>query len=128
MIKPQELRIGNFIDRNGMMEVKDIKASGKIRVYDHHNRVELRYYLDAETFKGIPLTPQWLERGGFEKVNDYRYQSYDYLIEVMMNDDKVVRIRQSDNESWPLATIKHVHHLQNLYYALTGKELTFKPA
>lgn len=116
-----ELRRGNWIDYFGTQ----LQVTG---ISDAYIVCEEPTYevFDPGNVKPIPLTSEWLERFGFERVNDYRYQNYDYMIEVMMNGDKVVRIRQSDHESWPISTIKFVHQAQNLYFALTGKELTLK--
>ena len=82
---------------------------------------------DLESIKPIPLTEEWLLNFGFEKseisstidswhnhsmaVNTYSKSKVDYYW---------LRWYQHNKSS----RIKYVHELQNLYYALTKKELT----
>lgn len=70
----------------------------------------------------IPLTEEWLLRFGFES-NPYqdRYE----LGEIYIDCDKT----RGKLELWESKTniiINTVHQLQNLYFALTGKELELK--
>ena len=76
----------------------------------------------------IPLTEEWLMRFGFDKVlprNDKMYYRLndDFVIEennvFLLGDDafEMLKLRRK---------IKYVHQLQNLYFALTGEELTIK--
>ncbi|PCH95876.1 MAG: hypothetical protein COB83_07160 [Gammaproteobacteria bacterium] len=72
----------------------------------------------GDRLKPIPLTEEWLLKFGFQL------------------NDNVARFRalviyKQDGIWWfdivlNSVEIKHVHQLQNLYYALTNKELTIK--
>lgn len=119
----QELRIGNYILEDGK-----IKQVYSLYEYDERgvNGVGEMYEAGKYTYpdcQPIPLTEEWLVKFGFEKINDSTwiyiiaiYQSYygfDYKLDIL-----------SDN----LITIKNVHTLQNLYFAITGTELTYTQA
>ncbi len=67
----------------------------------------------------IPLTEEWLIKFGLEKdtETDYRWFLEDWLAYDV--DDNCIRIA----DSWEFGKLKYVHQLQNLYFALTGKEL-----
>jgi hypothetical protein len=120
-IQPQELRVGNVLMYTGFDE-------GEMRC-----EVDANYIMwcedDNDGFnelnRPIPLTPEILLEMGFEKpennwmklqiCNDWTYLFWNKLagFELSVNKHSVV-----------LPHIKYVHSLQNLYYALTGEELT----
>jgi hypothetical protein len=114
-MKANELRIGNLIftgDDNMVLKVQHGTIRGVL--YNHLN------------VKPIPLTEEWLLKFGFEdslkgwggsQGSDYHYKKE--FVEIQTYD--------SDN-NWHLKNkfdvkFKHVHQLQNLYFALTGEEL-----
>jgi len=71
----------------------------------------------------IPLTEEWLLRFGFERT----YHGY-------YSDNLVLRLCENNGLFYDYCggdmckgvEVKHVHQLQSLYFALTGKELTIK--
>jgi len=82
-------------------------------------------------YEPIPLTAEWLERCGFEKnCDEWSNYSEDKNVE------KSICLDQDDDEIYYSAgegvrlsvNIEYVHQLQNLYFALTGEELTIKEA
>lgn len=81
----------------------------------------------------IPLTPEWLERMGFEFDEDNDFGDEQFYLIRDSEGDCIVAIYHAklDNkyfiELHPNAEIKYVHQLQNLYFALTGEELVIKP-
>ena len=95
--------------------------------------IELQMCIDDFNFREdffipIPLTDEWLLKFGFkyvESYDNYKVKAGDYWNSVKFyegewcynNDD-------SDSGCYFLTTIKYVHQLQNLYFALTGEELT----
>ena len=102
----KELRIGNYILFGVINE--PIKITGGI---DEKNTT-------IQMAKPIPLTEEWLLKFGFSKygrlnTNDNFKLIYDYDLSTFYLDDIGLEL-------------KHVHQLQNLYFALTGKELTIK--
>lgn len=65
---------------------------------------------------------------GFTKINLF-YETIipefeDFFIGKLTDYGFAYYIDKNDNQ--PLISIKYVHQLQNLYFALTGKELTIK--
>jgi len=115
MIKLSELRIGNWYEYDG----EPTQWS-----FDDLRNLEFETSYIGEP---IPLTPDWLDRAGFEEFDDdggYELKS-DMAIQLhyaYLSDDGYDFIFDTQF----IVRIKFVHQLQNLYFALTGKELTFK--
>lgn len=65
---------------------------------------------------------------GFEKRADWQFINDKLVVEIWLDiPTKVdVRFRINENESILISEIKYVHHLQNLYHAITGEELSIK--
>lgn len=113
----KELRIGNLItDQFGeTFEVSDIHEdevfNSKIGDIPSHGLLP------------IPLTEGWLIAFGFEKGSDIVGECY-YIEQDNSDSDFVVHV---SNEGFyffePTVDLYHVHQLQNLYFALCGKEL-----
>jgi hypothetical protein len=82
----------------------------------------------------IPLTPEWLERCGFEKAGDaFDIKTQFGAIRHMFN--KIILFFGSEYQlsvsmDYDVMTLpcqcEHLHQLQNLYIALTGEELNVK--
>ncbi len=115
-MKANELRIGNLIDRQDYIcKVTKIEEGGIITEpleYKGERFVEQRV-------EPIPLTEEWLVKFGFEKLteNAYTYTG-GYTFTVFFDGERLSTSFWQGNEK------KYVHQLQNLYYALTGEELT----
>jgi hypothetical protein len=126
MIDAKELRIGNYVydDTTKLVDtVWGIKP-------DRRNHVMVND-TEIESIKPIPLTEQWLIDFGFTTCDD----SWFYSLELGDNLDsfKICALYTNEvlNGSFALLNCRacsvrfnHVHQLQNLYFALTGKELT----
>jgi hypothetical protein len=87
-------------------------------VYENHIKTEKENKIPMRIVQGITLTEEWLVKFGVNKLHKNIKVSYwndDFLHEQM-----TLRINET------LIKIKHVHQLQNLYFALTGEELTLK--
>lgn len=115
----EELRIGNII-KHSLTEcvVESIFNCENIDVSNEYE--EWNALLDE--CKPIPLTEEWLIKFGFEKTKGYvfkidKFSLFDH------NYDQVNLFLQLNSPNVPLIHIKFVHQLQNLYFALTGKEL-----
>lgn len=118
-MKVTELRIGNYFT-----DGEDVKTVTwfTIKELSTHSKESAMF------FKGwcqpIPLTEQWLlDFGFFSNPYKDRYEmvSHDLFIEC----DKTKGILDLYIET-PYVVLKTVHQLQNLFFALTGKELTLK--
>lgn len=112
MIKANELRIGNIIMAGGKVTVCEVEDIAKCK-----RSPALRH--------GIPLTPEILEKAGFgHNGNLHVYKDFEagYNNDDFMYGQHSVRIKKS-----LIVKIKHLHQLQNLYFALTGEELNINP-
>ena len=129
-MKVNELRIGNWVNILGtecrIIEIDSIIESDQSVMVDR--LIDgLNCSSDISNVKGIPLTEEWLVRFGFEKeyfggdikLPWYSIKSIDYTF----NLDYEFCYSREDG-GW--IRLKHVHQLQNLYFALTGEELTIK--
>ena len=122
-IKPNELRIGNLIDTKDGIGI--LVHGGTIA------EAETRQSSKGDTgLVGIDLTPEWLEKFGFKlgdnvTANDAFYVLPVGVSELAINPDNgVCWISNRNGSINNPACIDHVHQLQNLYFALTGQELT----
>jgi len=123
-LQAAELRIGNLVNFNNI-------SIGEVTVLNNTRNIgivlENGVYRDNnDLFKPIPLTEEWLVKLGLKQdtIDKYWYFHPTY------------------NKFYPLyrrgvywgfnglglgvKEIKYVHQLQNLYFALTGEELTVK--
>jgi hypothetical protein len=119
MIKPNDLRIGNLLEYYINEEGIEWEASAL-------DWQDLRWCTEAnENFnkvhRGIPLTEDWLVKLGFVK---YGVMFHLPPLTIIFNSEKkqfIVYIGLDESTSY---YPKFVHQLQNLYFALTGEELT----
>lgn len=113
MIPSNELRIGNWVKN----------------VYPYHQnpyQIDAYHIHEAEcdkiVFNPIPLTPEVLEKCGFDYTESLHrlgeleigYDNEDFmLMQYSLRYKKAIILK-----------VKYLHQLQNLYFALTGEELT----
>ena len=130
MIKVNELRVGNLViytQDNDELPVLKIDGDSKRIFLDLLLGVNME--VREQDIDPIPLTPKWLEKCRFEqrgKSSDYKYGRY-----WVIDDFEIVESDQGGyllfGSEWPLGkSFNHVHQLQNIYFALTGEELTIK--
>jgi hypothetical protein len=144
-MKTNELRIGNFVKlgkKKNTLEVYGVKSfdvgiegiSNELNVYLMDKKYIYNVVSD-EDIKPIKITEEWLLKFGFKKT-DNKYMD-NYIIPISTgywhsvnydNEDCEWYYNNdySDASCYYVASIKYVHQLQNLYFALTRKELTFK--
>ena len=130
MINPAELRIGNKIslmhDASApIFTIQEIRSSG-VMGYRHSDRGD--EYHEFEWLLPIALTPDILIKCGFEKDYDGNLRKqFNPVMELFFNEGnyKQMDLRQYGSFiSFKHAHIKYLHHLQNLFYCLSGEELT----
>lgn len=108
MIKANELRIGNLVNRQGSELIV--------------NGCDIKWFQE-DSYNGlepIPLTEEILLKCGFKLAIDENIYTLHDTIELTQTDYGnsfyfMGNFIKSD--------IKHLHQLQNLYFALTGEEL-----
>jgi hypothetical protein len=103
MIKANELRVGNWIA--SQYKEKPFKVTGGLIAAMDDG-------MDEYSVEGIPLTHKILNDAGFNIVGDDNFKGIIYEIE------------NTDEWQYNSTKLKHLHQLQNLYFSLTGEELT----
>lgn len=109
-MKAQDLRIGNYINRHQSIVSVWMLAQGDGGTINGVNEDE---------YKPIPLTEEWLLKFGFV-CHPWGWVNEQIGIRLTLHSF----IYKNDNGA--NIKIKHVHQLQNLFFALTGEELTLK--
>lgn len=136
MIDVKELRIGNYVfpknDSGKESVIGEVFAinNNVVSVKGNHNPYD--YHL----LEGIPLTDKILHDAGFNYVDDYECYSKEigdkFAIGIKLEKsvvDLFYITNMAVNGILTLPTsykILFVHQLQNIYFDLTGKELTVK--
>jgi hypothetical protein len=138
-MKPHELRLGNLVIYEatyhrvtGIIDDRIISEWLQAKVSDPYNA-------HMDEYKPIPLTKEWLIKFGFKKGNIYTYSinispfegeerllaftdDYLYLREKgkkgPLHDDLIILWNKDLKKEF------YIHQLQNLFFALTGQELT----
>ena len=122
-MKATELRISNLVDLgNRIAKVIEINhlACVVVDLEETQDTIE-----DYDRIKPIPLTEELLLKFGFEKQ-----MAWTYKISLIGNKNLVYYLGEKGwsigNKNYSDFSCEHVHQLQNLYFALTSEELTFK--
>ena len=120
-MRADELMIGNYVAFLSPI-------SGKHVV----DKVHLEYFKDGalKNVKVIPLTEDWLLKFGFEKIGTKNIQykkDIDSVYALIMSKFNCwIGYIDNDTNDIQLRDVSTVHQLQNLYFALTQKELEIK--
>jgi hypothetical protein len=110
-MEARELRIGNLVLADG-------KQVDVIQIDDER----INYSCRIEKVTGIELTEEWLIKWGFVKdAFLYNYKP-DCVIDFDLSWIGIHNERMEDDVTYDCP--KYVHQLQNLYWCLTGTELT----
>lgn len=149
-MKAQELRIGNYVglrdsewngfnyffefmenteiktfleDKNKYAIVKSIATDIELMAYN----VDLDYY-ELSEIQPILLTKEWLLKFRFKKSEEDFYSiktgRKNVTLEICLSEQRTILFNKRLNEYIELKNIEYVHQLQNLYFALTGEEIT----
>lgn len=129
-MKASEVRIGNLVRNNlngEILKTCDVLCDGI-----NTDKIEGLNYGFIEP---IPLTEEWLLKFGFQlrdgfsntfKLNVEKHQ-YDCSEITYSEKEGLLRFSNGKEKGTTLIPhIKYVHQLQNLYFALTGEELSIK--
>ena len=127
-IKANELRIGNFIEYDGRIFQIDTISNEFPTLNTDEFGIGV---VDWNNIQPIPLTEEWLLNFGFGIDEEYDNTFIDNtslkneIIRVSI-DSHYFTIDLFCGQVLEIPNIKYVHQLQNLYFALTGEELTIK--
>jgi hypothetical protein len=142
-MKANELRIGNFVfdDENKPMKVArvetqectDFNGNDEFNVIIEHIDKNIGYY--ESKINPIPITEEWLIKFGFTRGALDSWAVYFHYKTKINNYDEDICVRfyrdgyfmycngNECNSSYKAN--RHVHQLQNLYFALTNEELIY---
>lgn len=124
MIQPNELRIGNWVLFPNVFAEFDQRPIESGEEIDRH----------AHGLNPIPLTEEWLLKFGFEistLSNGVKFIYLNYFLSLVICEScsgmHLVLSRYENGSLVDFAVrVHYVHQLQNLFFALTGKELELK--
>lgn len=152
-MKATELRIGNIVQggNDPEMYVHDISLDGSVSLafIGMSSKQAKNYglwYYNIKYINPVPLTEEWLLKFGFEKkengwfeiIYKVRYENavdnliaaHDVEISINATSNFVCICNTALKEERSISStknkVKYVHQLQNLFFALTGKELKIK--
>lgn len=114
----KEFRLDNYIMHNGIMDT--ISEIGQCN--NGFTKIEGYFNFDEKSVMPIPLTENWLFKFGYVLTPSGTYLHPNSGNFIWFEKDMKCSIA---GEFYPI-DIKYVHQLQNLYFALTGKELIIK--
>ena len=115
-MKASELRIGNIVQNLTINE----NASPFTEWVENIVDIEILNIINENTdYKPIQLTNDWMKKFGF-KLDSISSEFYGH--NMIFHSHLVHR----QYISWGTVRLQYVHQLQNLYFALTGEELTIK--
>lgn len=119
----QELRIGNFVI---------LKYTGNIRhVYQISSAQEISIGCGADDFEAIPLCDPILEKHRtahfFVLENGHHFKIDENvllrIVKQQFNSNVWIPVLICEDNEIKLPPVEHLHQLQNLVFALSGKEL-----
>jgi len=133
----KELRLGNYINHKfDELEFNEVVGVDWEFIYLSNITCD---YVSFDDCEPILLTEEWLLKMGFELLHEYEHDFTEKIFGINItdcNNEEKLRISLpfqtieigDEDSSYYVANIniKHVHQLQNLYFALTGEELTIK--
>jgi hypothetical protein len=138
-MRVSELRIGNLVngiyaDNYGHLKIDEKETICKVTTLDISDLSDYPIYVESDEgiehfdeFEGIPLTEEWLLKFGFDfyqNIGARKFMNFGNLI-IETNAHKDIPVYYTEQREL-ICIIKYVHQLQNLYFALTGEELTIK--
>lgn len=139
MIQANELRIGDWVNEEVLGNVRvSAVLSDTVAVLAKSMKVDRtiedkEFSMNLSNINPIPLTPEILERAGFVKTEHklplltyYDYRLGNCVASVIPSGIEIEFCGLDIEERTYITKVNHIHQLQNLYFALTGTELTIK--
>jgi hypothetical protein len=117
-MKKSELRIGNLLSHYG--EIITVDGVDDIDVFNSHIGD-----IPLHSVHPIELTVEWLEKLGFQNVNNLYFYHSDFCCKIeKLSTRWAVRFMVGTKESITITYIYYVHQLQNLFYVFKNEELS----
>lgn len=133
MIVPQEIRIGNYVSYNNQTCYVFVIAEDVCQIRGEKISFISGSIIKYKHIAPIELNEDWLLKFGFEKkqireelknkLGDYAFSLSGVSFFTLIQDSDGFMLSKFETY---IITVKYVHQLQNLFFALTGEELTIK--
>jgi hypothetical protein len=123
-LQSNEFRLWNLVKYEGKVYAIDSIS----KEFPTLNTIEFGIgVVDWDNIEPILLTEEWLVKFGFNKESN-GWKTISICEEISIGWEYWAGVTISVNgESFMLNHIRCIHHLQNLYFALTNQELTLQP-
>lgn len=123
-MKAEELRIGNFVQDKKGREIDIVRVSN---VSERH----LNFW-EESVYQPIPLNEEWLIRFQWTLHKSDMYWMSPFSKELTITKYATTEpvfyfVHENYQVGLPDIKLEYVHQLQNLYFCLTGQELTLSP-
>lgn len=116
MINPKELRIGNYVIDKGDGNLYQIPSGSSINL--------------SSEMEAIELTEEWIVKLGIEKDDvGYKIENDNFIFKLLFYDCWNIMYNEKEGYGGSECLIRafpYVHELQNIFYTLSGQELTIK--
>ena len=124
----RELMIGNYVMAiNNYEDIFYVNCIYGYRDLNITSGIYKNYDTTIRDVKPIPLTEEWLIKFGFDLINNEYHQSRNHELKLYWTVNKNKMIPEFNEKRFVTGyDFKYVHQLQNLYFILTGEELTIK--
>lgn len=124
-MKKEELRVGNYVFNQLRLNLKKITEIREKMCSIYYLRSDTGTYhtsmVDYTVLVPIPLTEEWLLKFGAKKVDEYWFSFHSYGI---IKHNTFIELYSGVKGDYICNSVKYVHQLQNLYFALTNENLT----
>jgi len=120
MIQANEVRRGNLVEYEGRVFEIDIIAEEFPTLNTQEFGIGVVSWKDLG---GVMLTEKWLVKFGFEQWDKNKWVDKNGVITISKLGEGFLYLANQRH-----VNIFYVHQLQNLYFALTGEELTLTPS
>lgn len=130
MIQANELRIGNWVTeliKNRIVAIDGIESNQDF-VWVNYLNGSGQYKVGINDIEPIPLTPEILEKCGFEITGQTEHPNNiwtKYGEESKFELEQIIHFFLYDNKCFG-TQVNYLHQLQNIYFSLTGEELDVK--
>lgn len=123
----KELRIGNYVTSEQANEYYEIltivELDCELIIAEDEGGICFR----NKDIKPIIITDKWLFKLGFNKINHIHGYDFFTLHNSKINKCNIdIYDKNTKYMGYSVLHCEYVHQLQNLYFALTGKELEIK--
>ena len=130
----RDLRVGNLVEIltsnkqinlptgqfGTIEEIREEKV--KIKLRNESSDVVHIFNRKYDTIRPIKLTHEWMLKLGFEEIDNARYKHWN--LQLVFHFDNSGHLESDDLPMYIF--YEYVHHIQNLYYDLTGDEFKMK--